>query len=75
LAAFIIFRQQQNPHQCFCFGFFHVAVLVLLAKQQQQKIVHLYIISVCYAWALGLPEPTLKKIISNPPYLSNVTPI
>jgi hypothetical protein len=33
--------QQQNPYnlktnQCFCFDFFHVVVLVLLAKQQQQ---------------------------------------
>jgi hypothetical protein len=26
----------------FCFDFFHVVVLVLLAKQQQQKIVNLY---------------------------------
>jgi hypothetical protein len=30
-----------------------VVVLVLLAKQQQPKIVNLYTFSVCYAWALG----------------------
>jgi hypothetical protein len=34
------------------FNFFHVVVLVLYAKQQQQKIVDLDTISVCYAWAL-----------------------
>jgi hypothetical protein len=33
--------------------FVHVVVLLLLAKQQQLKIVNLYTISVCYAWALG----------------------
>jgi hypothetical protein len=30
----------------------HIVVLVLLAKQQQQKIVNLHTISVYYAWAL-----------------------
>jgi hypothetical protein len=39
----------RKTNQCFCFDFFHVVVLVLLAKQQQQKIVNLCTISVCYA--------------------------
>jgi hypothetical protein len=51
------YAQQQNPYnletnQCFCCHFFHVDILLLLAKQQQQKSVNLYTISVCYAWAL-----------------------
>jgi hypothetical protein len=56
--CFIWYVQQQNSYNlltsklCFCFDFFHVVVLVLLGKQQQQKIVNLYTISVCYAWAL-----------------------
>jgi hypothetical protein len=41
-----------STSQCFCFDFFHVVFLLLLAKQQQQKIVNLYTVSVCYAWAL-----------------------
>jgi hypothetical protein len=61
-----IFAQQQNlykllKNQCFCFGFFHVVVLVLLAKQQQQKIVNLYTISVCYAWDLVRPTQKLEQ--------------
>jgi hypothetical protein len=43
----------------FCFGFFHVVVLVLLAKQQQQKIVNLFTILVCYAWALVKTQETI----------------
>jgi hypothetical protein len=46
----------------FCVGFFHVVVLVLLAKQQQQKIVNLYTISVCYAWALGYNRQIKQNI-------------
>jgi hypothetical protein len=37
--------------------------LLLLAKQQQQKIVNLYTISVCYAWALSKPEK--QKFFEN----------
>jgi hypothetical protein len=49
------YAQQQNPYnlytnQCFCCDFFHV--LLLLAKQQQQKSVNLYTILVSCAWAL-----------------------
>jgi hypothetical protein len=47
----------------FMFRFFHVVVLVLLAKQQQRKIVNFYTISVCYAWAL---KEFLK--LNNPPF-------
>jgi hypothetical protein len=45
----------------FCFGFFHVVVLVLLAKQQQQRIVNFNTISVSYAWALK----SMKKYCFN----------
>jgi hypothetical protein len=34
------------------FCLFIVDILILLAKQQQQKSVNLYTISACYAWAL-----------------------
>jgi hypothetical protein len=63
------YAKQQNPYNLltnkgFCFGFYHIAVLVLLAKQQQQKIVNLYMISVCYAWALSkFPKKNIKKFI------------
>jgi hypothetical protein len=36
----------------FLLSFFIVDILLLLAKQQQQKSVNLYTIAVCYAWAL-----------------------
>jgi hypothetical protein len=36
----------------FLLSYFIVDILLLLAKQQQQKSVNLYTISVCYAWAL-----------------------
>jgi hypothetical protein len=34
--------------------------LVLLAKQQQQEIINLYTISVCYAWALATSREQYK---------------
>jgi hypothetical protein len=47
----------------FCFGFFHVVVLVLLAKQEQQKIGNLFTISVFYAWALVMTDFNRIKIV------------
>jgi hypothetical protein len=37
----------------FLLSFFIFDILLLLAKQQQQKSVNLYTIKVCYAWALA----------------------
>jgi hypothetical protein len=63
---FVYFDMHNNKintiyNQCFCFDFFHVGVLVVLAKQQQQIIVNLHTISVGYTWSLKTTNQNKKN--------------